>query len=153
VLFDCPDELEWVNTIEIQARESSFGDVVLLHVMDMASISPIDVDPQFKFLRENRKSLIIPGIRARAVVVREDFKTSSTPFASGQLAVVLSNSDVHFVLINDSEGRTPWRRIWIAKWISNRTNKNKARFEGMFATLTLKPGFMLRQLAVITPQD
>jgi hypothetical protein len=52
VLFDCQDELEWVDIIEVQARESSFWDMVFIHIVNMAAISMIDINPQLESVRK-----------------------------------------------------------------------------------------------------
>jgi hypothetical protein len=111
VLFDCPDELEWVNLIEIQTRESILWDVILIHVVNMASISPVNVDPQFKIIGEERKSIAIPAVCTWTVVVLEILETSTTALALWKLAVILAYTNVLSVRINDSKVRVPRGRI------------------------------------------
>ena len=47
----------------------SLGDVIFLHVVNMASVSPINVDPQFKPLRGERETIRISIFCTRAIMV------------------------------------------------------------------------------------
>jgi hypothetical protein len=78
VFFYGPDKLEWINAIEIEAGQLRLGYVIFLHVVNMAPVSPISIDPQLNLLRKKGKSLVVPGVCTRAVVVRKILKASTT---------------------------------------------------------------------------
>src|ERR1035437_873713 len=126
VLFDCPDELEWINVIEVKAWKSSLWDMFVLHVVNVALLPGINIDPQLKFLRENWKSLVVPGICARAVVIRKVLKTPSSSIDSKSRAVILDNADVHPVRVSDCYVRTPRCGTWLDKRIRVRANNSEA---------------------------
>jgi hypothetical protein len=113
VFFNGADELRWSNALEIQSGQSILGDMVLVFVVDMTSISAIYIDPQFGNLREERKAILVTLFCAWAIVVRKNFKTPTSPSAFGQLAIVLSDTEVHSIWVNDSKTRIPRRRTWV----------------------------------------
>ena len=47
VFFDRPDEIEWADSIEVKAGNSSLGDVIFASVVDMALVAIINIDSQF----------------------------------------------------------------------------------------------------------
>jgi hypothetical protein len=144
VLLDSPDELEWVNAIEVQAGEPSLGYVVLLHIMDMAFVPPINIDPQLKLLRHRGKAIAITGSRAWTIVVREILEASAAPNALGKRAVVLAYPNVHPIWIDYRKIGIPGRRIRVTESIREWANNSEAWIKGEFAALSLKPGFILR---------
>jgi len=51
VLFDGPNELEWIDFIEVEVGKSSLWDMVFLQIVNVALMGPINIDSQFKLFR------------------------------------------------------------------------------------------------------
>ncbi len=51
MLFDGPNELEWIDFIEVEVGKSSLWDMVFLQIVNVALMGPINIDSQFKLFR------------------------------------------------------------------------------------------------------
>jgi hypothetical protein len=69
MLFDGPDELEWIDLIEVEAGKSSLGYVIFSVIVGMTFESAINIDPQFKLFRLGREAVRVAIGRAWTIVV------------------------------------------------------------------------------------
>jgi hypothetical protein len=69
VHFDGPDELEWVDLIEVEAGKSSLGYVIFSVIVGVTFESAININPQFKLLRLVREAVRVALVRAWTIVV------------------------------------------------------------------------------------
>jgi len=144
VLFHSFDEIEWIDPSEVEARESRFGNVVFVFVMDVALVALILVDSKYAISQLIGKSILVSPLGTWAVVIREILKAPTTAVISGELTIELENSNVHLIRIDDGKLRVPGRGIWIAKCCCDWSDNFEAQFLGKSVALTMKPGFVFR---------
>lgn len=152
MVFDGPNELKRVDPTEVKPKNPDFGYMVLSFVVNMALKLPINIDPEVESLGKQREAVLIPGSRARAVVIRKSFKTSAASQTSRQRAIVLNHANVHTIRVNDRKIRVPRRGVRIPKSIREWANNTEAWLKGEFLAFTLEPGFVFCQLTIFTPQ-
>jgi hypothetical protein len=109
----------------------------------MASIFIILFNSQVDSLYPARKTIFVALIRTLAIVVRKIPAIPTNPVKLRRFFVVLRDTYIHMVWIDDCKIRMPRGKSWDTTRSNEWTNYRKARIESKFVTFTLKPGFIL----------